>query len=414
MTLDHLAIRVQQAALLGLIFLLPFSNAAIEIGFAFLLIGWSVQHLSARGWQESVWRVPRLRVLRIALVVFVGTCAASVAVSGYPLQSLRGLVTKWLEYLAFLVIVADVVWTDARIMPRILGTIAWSAFFVAFESIGQELFGRGPIRGIPLFHEDQIRYYGRMRGPYSNPIDLGTYLMVMLPILLASLARWKGLARRAGGMLSLVLMGCLIRTQAVGAWFGLSIGAGVMALARRQTRRLILVLGALLALGGAAYLARQGILDDTLLLQRPGAADRRVMWQAALGMIEDRPWLGHGLNTFMANYLTYWVGGERQPRYAHNCYLQMAAETGLIGLAAFLAVLACLLWSIWRGVRRSSGENQFALLAMWASLIAFLAQAGLDTNFYVMRQAALFWVLAGLALGLSQRLLSPSSSRAPQ
>jgi len=51
MTLDHLAIRVQQAALLGLIFLLPFSNAAIEIGFAFLLIGWSVQHLSARGWQ---------------------------------------------------------------------------------------------------------------------------------------------------------------------------------------------------------------------------------------------------------------------------------------------------------------------------------------------------------------------------
>lgn len=131
--------------------------------------------------------------------------------------------------------------------------------------------------------------------------------------------------------------------------------------------------------------------------------DRWMMWQAAIRMIADRPWLGHGVNTFMANYLTYWVGGERQPRYAHNCYLQVAAETGLVGLAAFAWLLAALFFRLVRGLRASVGRGpEHSLLAgCLAGLVAFAVQAGYDTNFYALRQAALFWVLAGLACGLS-------------
>ena len=132
-----------------------------------------------------------------------------------------------------------------------------------------------------------------------------------------------------------------------------------------------------------------------------GKTDRWVMWAAARGMIRDRPWLGHGVNTFMANYLTYWVGGEQQPRYAHNCYLQMAAETGLIGLSAFLLCLAALARRWIAGVRALAAPQRTWLLGLSAGLAAFLVQAAIDTNFYAMRQAALFWVLAGLALGLS-------------
>ena len=34
-----------------------------------------------------------------------------------------------------------------------------------------------------------------------------------------------------------------------------------------------------------------------------------------------------------------------------------------------------------------------------AGLLAFVVQAGIDTNFYSLRQATLFWTLAGLAVG---------------
>jgi hypothetical protein len=54
------------------------------------------------------------------------------------------------------------------------------------------------------------------------------------------------------------------------------------------------------------------------------------------------------------------------------------------------------------------------LPGMVAAGIAFLVQSAFDTNFYALRQAALFWTLAGVALGAAVGLLqrSASSSRA--
>jgi putative inorganic carbon (HCO3(-)) transporter len=113
--------------------------------------------------------------------------------------------------------------------------------------------------------------------------------------------------------------------------------------------------------------------------------------------------LGHGLNTFMAHYLDYWVGGQRLPRYAHNCYLQVAAETGILGLAAFLWLLGALGARLFRALRGLPSKDRLLLSGVCAGLLAFVVQAGIDTNFYSLRQAALFWTLAGLALGVSER-----------
>jgi O-antigen ligase len=147
-----------------------------------------------------------------------------------------------------------------------------------------------------------------------------------------------------------------------------------------------------LALRGEWYLAT---LSDM------GTKDRLHMWQAALRMIQDRPILGQGVNTFMANYLDFWVGGERQPRYAHNCYLQIAAETGLIGLAAFAGMIVAASRRVWSALRvKAAAATLLAGLA--AGLLAFLVHAGYETNFFSMRQAALFWTLGGLAVGMSQ------------
>jgi O-antigen ligase len=144
-----------------------------------------------------------------------------------------------------------------------------------------------------------------------------------------------------------------------------------------------------------------------------GKIDRVFMWKAAARMIRDRPILGHGVNTFMANYMTYWVGGERQPRYAHNCYLQVAAETGLLGLISFLAVLGLFFHTLADGIRRNV-EEHVLLFGCAIGLLAFALQAAVDTNFYALRQAALFWVLAGFALGLYHRTSPAASAAAPQ
>jgi O-antigen ligase len=113
----------------------------------------------------------------------------------------------------------------------------------------------------------------------------------------------------------------------------------------------------------------------------------------------------------MANYLDYWVGGQRQPRYAHNCYLQVAAEIGLFGAGIFIAWLWQLFHRLFALTLTSQRSAAILVSGLTAGLLAFVIQAGVDTNFYSLRQAVLFWTLAGLAIGYGSQTFS-SADRA--
>jgi len=400
--LGTVAKTVQEGSLYVMLLMLPFAPAAIESMFGVLLFGWLAQRLDPHTRAETLWTGPRLRGLLMAVVAYLFICGVSIAVSDYPQKSIQGFINKWLEYLLLFGMAADVA-SRPHVIERCGKVIAWSAALVILEAVSQEFLGKG------LFRGHRLTAYGRMTGPYTNPIDLATYLMVAIPLLFSVVLTWRGWRRVAGSALIVGLMMCLGRTAAIGAWMGLCVGLAGMVFASRAMRRLGAVSLIILMVGGVTWFQYVGRLDRQFLPTDIGPSDRWVMWQAAVGMIKDRPVLGHGLNTFMANYLTYWVGGERQPRYAHNCYLQVAAETGITGLVTFLVLLGVLFWRLIARVRRLAGHPQILLWGFCVGLLAFITQAAVDTNFYSLRQAALFWVVAGLALGLSERDVSHAS-----
>ncbi|MBI2104131.1 MAG: O-antigen ligase family protein [Candidatus Omnitrophica bacterium] len=402
---------VQAGSLYALLFLLPFSKAAIEVAFGPLLLGWLIERLRPATRGDTLWRRASLRPLAAAVAGFLAACALSIAFSGHPQLSVRGFVGKWLEYLLLMVIAADVA-SRPRVAQRGVMALIAGSVFVLIEGVTQELFGKGLFRG-HLIGWEGGSLYQRMIGPYENPIDLATYLMVVIPILAAFAMSRKGGIRWGLWGLLLSLLLCLARTQARGAWISLAVGGLIVAGWRAAPRRAGMVLAAVALLAGGVLLMRQGRpLGDAVALHDIGTRDRWVMWQAAIGMIRDRPIVGHGVNTFMANYLEYWVGGERMPRYAHNCYLQVAAETGIVGLAAFLWLLAALFLRLGRAARRPPLDaSRLLLVGICAGLAAFAVQAAIDTNFYALRQAALFWVLAGMAVGLSEHAAAPQHHR---
>lgn len=389
---------VQRSSLYLLLLLLPISKAAIEIGFGLLLMGWLLEHVPT-GWRTSVWRSRVARTCLLALAGYLGVCALFIITSSIPELSLRGVVRKTLEYALFFVMVADVA-RDPAVLRRGVAVLIASSAVVGLDAIAQEAFLFDPLRGQWLLK------YGRMTGPYESPSDLATYLVVLIPLLVVQLGRHQGWARWGLGTLGLVLMGCLIRAGSRGAWLGLLGGGGIAVLAGFGPRlRRALVIGglSLLVLAGAV-LSAGGPLRRVLGASDAGLRDRLVIWQAGWKMIQARPVTGHGPNTFMANYLTYWVGGERQPRYAHNCYLQVWAETGVFGLFAFLWLLWNML-TLWMGSVRGSagGPERLILYGLIWGLLGFLVQAAFDTSFYALRQATLFWTLAGLVTGVAVR-----------
>lgn len=392
---------VQEGSVYVLLALLPFSKAAIEILFGFLFIAWLVARIDPRTRQDSFWLRRSSRPLAVAVVGYLAACALSIAVSSAPWLSVKGFIGKWVEYLLLFVIMADV-GRRAVVWKRSLTVLAVSSLIVFMEAMTQLWLGRGLLRHYPLM------MYGRVTGPYENPIDLATYLMVVLLCLL--IGPWRHVAGRA---LRWVALGALLwlfaATDAQGAWLAFCVGLVAMMGAAPAFRHKGLV-WLLAALGAAVTaLSLSGHLKGALSFSEAGKMDRWLMWQAALGMIHDRPWLGHGVNTFMDNYLRYRVGGELWPRYAHNCYLQVAAETGVVGLAWFLGLLAALFARLSKALAQLEPERGLLLLGLFGGLVAFVTQAAYDTNFYAMRQATLFWVLAGLALGLSERPASSTS-----
>jgi putative inorganic carbon (HCO3(-)) transporter len=114
-------------------------------------------------------------------------------------------------------------------------------------------------------------------------------------------------------------------------------------------------------------------------------------------MIKAGPFFGHGLNTFMRCFETYknktvWTGHM----YAHNCYLQMAAEMGMLGLLSFLWLIYVLFHKTISALGRVKDEMDFLMAGLLSGLLAFLSQSLLDTNFYSLQLNAAFWLLTGV------------------
>jgi hypothetical protein len=121
---------------------------------------------------------------------------------------------------------------------------------------------------------------------------------------------------------------------------------------------------------------------------------RSSFWKEAWHIINDHPLFGIGPNTYSKvapNYKINWGG------YPHNCYLQMTAETGIIGLVAFLMMLAILIIRTFSYLLKSPVDFWFATTAgIFTGLVGYLFHGFWDTNFYTVKLGVLFWLMVAI------------------
>lgn len=141
---------------------------------------------------------------------------------------------------------------------------------------------------------------------------------------------------------------------------------------------------------------------------------RLVMWKDTLRMIAAHPWVGVGAGAWEVQAPLYQTEGLQLETdyYAHNEYLQLLAEYGLVGWGVLLGLLSYLARCAWRTLRsavkpREASEDErqeapWRALAL-AGLLALLMVSG----------AGFPWRLAttGAMLGLCLGLLAASDLR---
>jgi O-antigen ligase len=68
--------------------------------------------------------------------------------------------------------------------------------------------------------------------------------------------------------------------------------------------------------------------------------ERMVHWQAAGNMFLSSPWTGVGIGNFNTLFNTFGVQGWPYPRgHAHNYYLHLLAEVGIVGFVGYMVML---------------------------------------------------------------------------
>lgn len=105
--------------------------------------------------------------------------------------------------------------------------------------------------------------------------------------------------------------------------------------------------------------------------------ERLRLWQEAVGNISKRPWLGTGLGNYPL--LVKPTAAYREPIYAHNLFLDMALETGLVGLFLFVAFLFLGIATAWKKWQKT--RDVFSL-ALFSSLMLFSAHAFFETPLF--------------------------------
>lgn len=135
--------------------------------------------------------------------------------------------------------------------------------------------------------------------------------------------------------------------------------------------------------------------EDTSI-ETPG---RLKLWLTAWQMFQDRPLLGVGQNTYQINYSKY-AHEEKYAPHAHNLWLGWLAETGILGLLAFLWMTWKLIQIAWRG--RYLQQNDISLWVWWLAFLAgitsLLIHGFVDVPYSDASVYLAFWMVAGLVL----------------
>jgi O-antigen ligase len=139
--------------------------------------------------------------------------------------------------------------------------------------------------------------------------------------------------------------------------------------------------------------------------------ERMAHWQAALEMWRARFWLGVGFGCYEPAYPAYrLLNWPIALGHAHNYYLNLLAETGCLGLAAYLVFFAGLFWRLWSVTRWLSGWPRglgLGLIGAWTHLCVHNLVDNLWVNNVHLHLGTLLalgaWLLAASVGDVAQR-----------
>lgn len=267
----------------------------------------------------------------------------------------------------------------------------------------------------------------RITGPIGDPNFYAQTMLVLVPLALERLRSERSWFLRALAIWSLVVcIGTILATLSRGAFLGLAVVA-VLWMIRYPPKppaliAMLIGIALLLPVIPERYTDRVSTLYSAIVgpsnerLDDHSVRGRTSEAIAAVMMFADSPLIGVGLGNYNVNYQQYsrllGLDPRREDRSAHNLYLEIAAERGLLGLTAFGALVVVMFRSMWRARARLISVGLSSYASMVDAFSIAMTSYMVTSIFLHDAYPRYFWILVGVALATEQLAKNEVNARA--
>ncbi|MCJ7711954.1 MAG: O-antigen ligase family protein, partial [Chloroflexi bacterium] len=360
------------------------------------------------------------------VVAYFGALLVSALLSNDVAETVTPISTFLTEGLLLFLLVSNVIRTPQAVRNA-MWAIALSAALMGGISVVQEVthtyrndyggFAQLNLVGFNVAGQADVKIIRpRLAGPIGEQNRYAQILLVALPF--AAFRVWgerrRALRILAAGAVVLILAGIFLsfsRGAAVALGALLVVLAIIGQIRVRQLAGLAALMVATMLLFAPDYLIRLDSLQGVVALFNEGdsgGADGAIVGRAtsnlaALSVFVENPIIGVGPGQYFREF-SQAAGNELDMRHflnqrrAHNLYLEILADLGILGFAAFMGAVLSVLWPLWRlraafAVTRPDLSN--LATAMVLSVLAYLFTG----VFLHLSYERYFWVM--LAVGVA-------------
>ena len=375
-----------------------------------ILMRWALLRKPPHGWGMT----------SVLLVIFGLTGFVSLIYSPVP-DRVWGGITDYVKD-AIIAVVVVVLLQSRKSLRRVIWTLMIAGIFMGGLSVYQYVtktydsnYGGFAITGYHQIVGESDEY--RVGGPLEDPNFFSQIMVVLIPISLERFFHEKQLRYKILSLLSATLaILCVILSYSRGGFLAMAISLGVYFYfypPKRLQLPLLIVAGlALFSVAPPKYVERITTLTeffqprDTLRINEASFQGRLSENLAAVEMIKTNPLFGVGLKSYNYLYPIYskklgiaLVAGERE---AHNLYLEITAETGIVGLMAFLLILYVTFKTILTARRVFLEKNDWEFAGLTVGFMAGLVGYFVAATFIHGAYPRYLYFLIGVALSLRQ------------
>lgn len=258
--------------------------------------------------------------------LFLLVCAITILFTPDKIVGLR-LIIKFASFFIIYLLAVAVLNSKKQII-RLIHFIFFSAIMPCLVGFFQLITRKGDYS-----HE----FPNRIFSTFSHPNTYAFYLVMLLPMALAVYLHHKEFskAKILLGIYCLVLGFSMIITYTRGAWIGFLFALIIIGFRYKKIFIILPFILVLILFLFPEISNRLQDLFDPLDRSTSSFAGRLIIWKETVHLFLNHPFIGHGIGSFPI----YAEEILKKEQYAHNDYLRVAIETGIIGLFAYLLLL---------------------------------------------------------------------------